>query len=209
METKAKIPVLTVVIAILVVVLYCAPLSVERFAFIPSLAAEGQWWRTVTGHFVHLSFEHFLWDSLTFVGLAVVLELRWPGRFRWCLGLSSILIPWVVHAFDPGLYLYAGLSGLDCALFALLATSLLKTGWAVFSGARNGVFVLLLLSLLAKVAFETMTHTTLLVSSDANFEVVPIAHMTGGLLGFVCAWTSDLGVCTRVRKLNSAFGLES
>jgi membrane associated rhomboid family serine protease len=101
--------------------------------FLPDLASlleyqraaigSGQLWRLVTCHLTHFGGEHLFWDLLVFLALGTYVELR--GRGSWLVGVAgaSVLIPVTLLVVQPALLTYRGLSGLDTALFALLAAS--------------------------------------------------------------------------------------
>ena len=208
-NSKCKIPILTCLLSILAILAYMFPASVDTFAFIPSLVSEGQWYRILTGQLVHLSFDHFIWDTSTFLILGIMVERRWRDAFLVCLTSCLVLIPWVVNLFDPGLFYYAGLSGIDCALFALLATAAVRTGWAEFSVLRKGCAILLFAALVSKLSYEALTGMTLFVSPDQGFEVVPIAHLAGALIGTASAFVSSHWVLPRRSELKPSLFFQS
>jgi hypothetical protein len=79
----------------------------------------------------------------------------------------------------PALDRYRGLSGLDSALFVLLAVSLMRHGDSrrVFAGAWA------LVGFLAKLAWEGVTGGALFVH-DPGLAAVPVAHLAGAMVGF-------------------------
>ncbi len=83
-------------------------------------------WRLVTGHLVHWSTEHLVWDLAVFLGLGVACELRSRRRTALALALAVVGIGWGARLWTPGLDVYRGLSGLDAALFTLLAARCLR-----------------------------------------------------------------------------------
>ncbi len=151
--------------------------------------AAGEIWRIVTGHWTHVNADHLIWDVLTFAVLGALCERAHRGRFLACVAGSALAIPPVVGALLPELATYRGLSGIDCALFALLAATGFREGlaagrrgWAVAAGAA-------LLALLAKVTYEATTGGTLFVdSASAGMIPVPLAHVVGAVVGIAAAW---------------------
>lgn len=143
-------------------------------------------WRAVTCHWVHLNWDHLFWSGATFLFLGSLCEILDRKKTYQTLALAVVLIPVSVWWGLPGLQIYAGLSGLDCALYALLFTVLikreLKSGsriWAVFYGVD-------LMALLAKVIYETTTGQTIFVANThAGMTPVPLSHLMGGLAGFM------------------------
>ena len=141
-------------------------------------------WRLLTCHWVHLSWDHLFWSALTFLGLGSLCELIDKKKFYATVGVSVLLIPIAIWWGMPDLSIYGGLSGLDCALWALLMVLLIKRESR--SGSRIWVafFSLLLVGLIAKITYESITGMTLFVSNNHTGMVpVPLAHLVGGIVG--------------------------
>ena len=154
-------------------------------------AASGQWWRVLTGHLAHFGWSHFLWDALAFAFLGTLCERDGRTRFLACLALAGVAIPLCVGAAHPEIRTYRGLSGLDSALFSLLAATIVREkivvkqpAWAFAAGA---VF----LAFLAKVAYEAATGMTFFVDSAAAGMIpLPIAHVAGAAAGLLVGFGS-------------------
>lgn len=141
-----------------------AALRFERQAI-----AAGAAWRLLTGHFVHLGWQHGLADGAGLVLLwALFARALAPRDWAWVLAGSLVAIDAGLWWLTPGLQWYAGLSGL------------LHGGWAAGSAAgtarRDPASVLLLLALVFKLAWEDL-HGTSLVLGD--LPVVTQAHLYG------------------------------
>lgn len=116
------------------------------------LIAAGQWWRMLTGSFVHLGWWHLFLNEM---GLAV-LVLLCPQRLSASVWLRRLLFLSVgmsigLYLFVPRLQSYVGMSGVIHGLFLLgLVPQVLKKdlialgcllylfgklGWEIFSGA--------------------------------------------------------------------------
>jgi len=137
-------------------------------------------WRLVTGHFVHWSGAHLCWDLAVFVGLGLACERHGRGRTAAALALAIPAVALGAPLLTPGLAVYRGLSGLDAALFALLAAHRLRgTGGARAAGA------VALVALGLKVCWEIATGVPLFVPELAadGVAVVPAAHLFGGAAG--------------------------
>ncbi|RUA03366.1 MAG: rhombosortase [Deltaproteobacteria bacterium] len=147
-------------------------------------------WRIATCHWVHLSWDHLFWSGATFLCLGAVCERLDKKKTYLTITVSVFLIPVALWWGLPGLEIYGGLSGLDCALYALLFT-LLGQREAISGNRRwTAVFRSGLLALLAKVAYETVTGQTIFVSSHhAGMVPVPLSHLVGGMVGF------SVGIC--------------
>ena len=105
-------------------------------------------------------------------------------QFVTVLAASSLAISLGVLALLPDARTYRGLSGLDTALFAAMAISMLihsvreqRRGW-------SSVIAVLLISLIGKIALEMLTDRALFVdASAAGFEPLPLSHLVGTSVG--------------------------
>jgi rhomboid family GlyGly-CTERM serine protease len=150
--------------------------------------AAGELWRLVTGHFVHWSHGHLLWDVGTFLVLGAACELRSRKRLLVCLVASAIAIPGAIWLLLPELELYAGLSGIDSALFALLGAELVREHSKKGSPAATAIALVLGLGFALKIGFEMTNGATVFVGDLAPGIVpVPLAHLAGALVGLLAS----------------------
>jgi hypothetical protein len=104
----------------------------------------------------------------------------------WTLGLSAVLIPVGAWIFYPQVLTYRGLSGLDSALFLLVALDLCSKAIKDRQWATVTVVAALLVGFMAKVLFEMLTGTTVFADS-AFFIPLPLAHLIGAQCGALAA----------------------
>lgn len=136
--------------------------------------ARGEWWRLATGHLVHWSASHALWDVATFAGIAALCETRSRRETVWALVAAVPVASLAVLALHPELASYRGLSALDVALFALFACQL--------GGAIGVVFGAVVA---AKLACEAWLGTALFVGdAQGGAVLVPVAHVAGAAAAF-------------------------
>ena len=141
-------------------------------------------WRLLTCHWVHLSWDHLFWSAMTFLGLGSLCELMDKKKYYATVAVSAILIPAAIWWKLPALMIYGGLSGLDCALYALLMVLLIKREIRSCSRVWVAFFSLLLVGLIIKISYETITGLTIFVSNAHSSMVpVPLAHLVGGIIG--------------------------
>ncbi len=141
-------------------------------------------WRLLTCHWVHLSWDHLLWSAMTFLGLGSLCELMDKKKYYATVAVAALLIPAAIWWGMPDLVVYGGLSGLDCALYALLMVLLIKREIRSRSRLWVACFSLLLVGLIAKISYETITGLTIFVSNNHSGMVpVPLAHLVGGVVG--------------------------
>ena len=150
-------------------------------------------WRLATCHLLHWSWDHFFWDVMVLVAAGAFCETRWPRRFTLVLATAGVLIPLAVMVSAPELLSYRGLSGIDSALFALAAGSLLIE--EVQAGRRPAALLVAVVvtAQFLKIGLESTVGNTLFVQ-DAPFVPVPLAHLCGatiGSLGAACGCRRD------------------
>jgi len=135
----------------------------------------GEVWRIVTGHFTHWSFKHFLWDLAVFVALGAACERLNRSKMIWTIASS---IPMISLFAAPQQGTYRGLSGIDSALFVLLAVMTHQN--------HPRVIFLLLAGFVLRSCYELATGHTIFVDNTASgFVPVPLAHIIGGACGMV------------------------
>jgi rhomboid family GlyGly-CTERM serine protease len=150
--------------------------------------ASGEVWRLVTCHWTHWTTQHFGWDAITFLFIGVACERRSRGQMLVTLLIAAVLIPLGVMLLQPGLRTYRGLSGLDSALFALLAAQMLfdsirERRWIGVAAAGA-----LAVGFVAKTCIEQVGGNAVFVdTSNAVFVPVPLAHLIGAIAGTAVA----------------------
>jgi rhomboid family GlyGly-CTERM serine protease len=179
---------LTTLLSALAALFSLLPDSGAGLAYDRAAIAAGEFWRLVTGHFVHWSPGHLIWDVGTFLVLGAACEMRSRRRFLACVAGSVLVIPVAVWLWLPELRLYAGLSGIDAALFALLGTEVVREQWQRNSPTALGIALALCLALSLKIGFEMTNGGTVFVGDLApGIAPVPLAHLVGGLIGVLAA----------------------
>jgi len=149
--------------------------------------AQGEFWRVATGHLTHWTASHLAWDLAAFALLGTLLERASRRLLVATLLASAVAISAAVWLFAPELATYRGLSGIDAALFAAVATRACLIAardrrWLAATWPAIGA-----LAFVAKVAVESTSATTLFVAPDAAFVPVPLAHGVGAAIGALVA----------------------
>lgn len=173
----------------LALILYLSPAATRWAEYDRASIAGGQLWRWATCHWTHWSAEHLFYDAVVFGALAAAGGRRSGLRLLAALALATVAIPASLALALPEMSYYRGLSGLDAALFALLAGLLLADAWerrdrlpALGAGAA-------LLALGAKILYELATGDALFLDqAAAGFVPVPLAHAVGAAAGLVAAF---------------------
>jgi rhomboid family GlyGly-CTERM serine protease len=153
---------------------WTAALRYERVAL-----HNGEWWRWISAHWVHLGALHLLLDSAGLV-LLWALYARELRPWEWLLVMlgATATIDAGLWWAQPQVQWYVGLSGL------------LHGAWAAgaAAGLRHGRWGWLMVVILAlKLVLEQRSGGSLLSS---EFPVVTIAHVYGALggVGVYAAW---------------------
>ncbi len=135
----------------------------------------GEWWRLLTGHWVHLGARHLIPDAIGLVLLWALYarELR-PGAWLLVGACATAAIDAGLWWGAPAVQWYLGISGLLHGAWAAGAAAL------AVRGQRAGWIMLAILA--GKLALEQRAGASLLV---AGYPVVTVAHLygvAGGLL---------------------------
>jgi len=128
-----------------------------------------------------------IWDSLVFIALGSLVELRNRRHFTVVIAASALLISFGVCWLQPQFASYRGLSGIDSALFGYIAIDILTLARA--DDRRGPAFAagLALVLFVAKTLFELITGRTVFVDNVATFAPVPVAHLLGAFAGGISA----------------------
>ena len=151
----------------------------EALRYAREPVAEGELWRLLSGHLVHLGWPHLLMNALALLLIWALVGERLTNR-NWLLALSLIFA--VIDAgfwfVDRQLVWYVGLSGV---LHGVLLTGLVA-GW----NERKTESLLLAALLAMKLIYEQTIGPLPGSESTAGGAVVVNAHLygaMGGLLG--------------------------
>jgi rhomboid family GlyGly-CTERM serine protease len=180
---RQHLPTWTAVLCVVALVAF-APGAAALLQYDRAALAAGQWWRGISGHWAHWSADHLLWDAATFAALGMLAEVRSRTRFLLCAAASSVAITAGLWFLRPDVELYRGLSGIDSALFVLVAAGLLRDALStrrpligLAAGAALAGFAM-------KAAWELSTGTAVFVNdASAGFESLPLAHALGAGVG--------------------------
>lgn len=177
-----KVPWVTTTLAALLVVLQFVSSGVfEHLVFDRAAIFNGELWRLVTGHLVHLDWNHLALNAAALLGLGYLIETDPNNGRRKLLAVliaSTAAISAALLIFNPATALYAGLSGVLNGLFAFICLQF-------FAQTRSWVWMALITGGVLKIAAESLfgqTFTTALA-----WPPEPIAHFAGLIGGIAVA----------------------
>jgi rhomboid family GlyGly-CTERM serine protease len=139
-----------------------------------------------TGHLVHGSSYHLIWNLLPLIGLGFLFEKTLRQRLWTLFFLSAPLIGAGTLLLEPQLSEYRGLSGFLNTLF--IAGALRSASEERIQGNRamELVYIGCIVGDFAKIAFETWGGAPLFTAIDRLGGVpVPVAHLLGALVGLL------------------------
>jgi rhomboid family GlyGly-CTERM serine protease len=190
----ARFPYLTIGLSAAAVAAIAAPDLGDAWQLERNAVRAGETWRVFTCHLSHWSTDHCVWDLLTFAMLGAFCEGRSRLRFAVATIAGALAISASVWFALPQVRVYRGLSGIDCALFALLAVLLIRERAGTPAAAGGTI---LLAAAFLKVGYEVVTGTTLFVGGTPGVTPLPLAHVSGGLAGLVVAVWPNAAAITR------------
>jgi rhomboid family GlyGly-CTERM serine protease len=155
-----------------------------------SKITDGQVWRIATCHLTHWGVNHLQWDLLMFVVVGAACESRSRQHMWFCVAGAGGAVSLLVLIFFPAIDLYRGLSGIDTALFTLLAVDLIRDARyqhrPLIAGAVSG----LLLGFVAKTVYEAVTgHAFFVDQTSAGFQLLVWDHVVAGVVGVLIGLT--------------------
>ena len=143
----------------------------------------GEMWRMYTGHFVHWSVSHLLWDFAVFVPCGLMLE--WiRRRFLFAiLLLGPFLISGALMILQPDMSTYRGLSALDMSLFSAVCLQAMRYCKIRNRSSLIVIWGFALFTSFLKPVLELVSGGALFVSNFGDgIQTSPLAHMLGVLL---------------------------
>ena len=160
-----RVPV-TLTIGALALFAAAAPSAAEILQYDRARILSGELWRLATCHVTHWSAEHLQWDLLMFVVLGVICELRNSKRMRLCVAVGAAAVSATVLVFFPAVEQYRGLSGVDTALFTLLAIRLIADARRDGNHLQLAATGICFMGFLGKTCYEALAGSTFFVDAE-------------------------------------------
>jgi rhomboid family GlyGly-CTERM serine protease len=181
-------PLITICLGIVALVLFGGGDWISFLQYDRTAIGAGEVWRVITGHWLHWSFDHFLWCTITFLAIGSICENLSRKGYLATLVAASLIIPLVCWLATPELAYYRGLSGLASAIFMFGAVMMARDACMNREWRKILLPAVAGLGFAGKVLFEFVTGSLLFVDSTGVFAPVPLAHLAGGGTGLLTAW---------------------
>ena len=190
MDTKTPqpvrhVPLWTMVLVMGGLLVYVIPGGTSYLQYDRTAILAGEWWRVVTGNWVHFSASHLAYNLVALGLVGWMTERSGYPHFGLLMMLSALGIGLALLAAQPDMHFYGGLSGIATAVVVYYAL------WGLLEGGLwRWICGTVLLVSAGKIILETVSGKTLLAAAGSvPFVPVPLSHLTGGLVACV-AWFS-------------------
>lgn len=148
----------------------------QAWIFDRTAVAQGEFWRLISGHWMHSDPVHGFWDIGALALLGSVLEQQLRGKLIVALVIGTLGVNLWLWWGNPTLSYYCGLSGI---LNTLLAVGLVHLWYSL----RHPLVLLIGLGAIAKIVLEISAGQALL--TETAWPSVPEAHAAGFMSGLI------------------------
>ncbi len=169
---------LWLVLALWLLLVLTQSLDVSYLAYNRDAITKGDYWRLITGHFIHLNNMHLLLNMLG-VGMVLMLFDHLLAIWQWIVVLlaSALIISLLIYLNLPQVQAYVGLSGVIHTLYVLGTLQLLNQ-----PKERNFAIILMLMVTL-KLLTENVGQGISFTADMIGGRVLYQAHLYGALTG--------------------------
>ena len=169
---------LWLVLALWLLLVLTQSLDVSYLAYNRDAITKGDFWRLITGHFIHLNNMHLLLNMLG-VGMVLMLFDHLLAIWQWIVVLlaSALIISLLIYLNLPQVQAYVGLSGVIHTLYVLGTLQLLNQ-----PKERNFAIILMLMVTL-KLLTENVGQGISFTADMIGGRVLYQAHLYGALAG--------------------------
>lgn len=170
-----SVPVFTLLLCGAALIVFAFPALQHALIYDRAAISSGEWWRLVSGHLVHYSLSHLLFDVLAVFVTGAFIEIRRYRGFEWLCFLTATAIGIVLYLGAPRMAYYGGLSGIATASAVFLCLNGLHETrpWRHLCGVA-------LILLTGKISVELTFGTSLMMYFGSQpFVPMPISHAVG------------------------------
>ncbi len=148
----------------------------DVWVFDRTAIAQGDWWRLFTGHWVHSSLAHAIWDIGALLVVGFLFEKQLGRQMFFVLFLGGLAVDAWIWWGETSLAYYCGLSGI---LNSLMAVGLVQ----LWREQRHALILLVGLGYVGKVCMELVDGQMLL--THTAWPGVPEVHAVGLVCGIL------------------------
>ncbi len=140
--------------------------------------SQGEWWRLISGHWVHSDLQHAVWDIGALMVLGYLFESRLKHGLFLVLAVVTLSIDLWLWYSEPSLDFYCGLSGI---LNGLLALGLVR----LWRDVQHPLVLMTGLGAILKIVWEMAIGGALLTTTA--WQSQPDLHGVGFICGLLLA----------------------
>jgi rhomboid family GlyGly-CTERM serine protease len=173
--TYRKTPILTLGLLTILIGLHWLTVDNTQLYFSAEAINRGEFWRLVSGHFMHADLQHLLWNCLGMAVLGTLIEYRSRNLLIAALGTGIVFVSALLLTPFTQLEYYCGLSG-------VLNTLLLVALWLEWKFTRSWLIIIITCGIIAKTLIEVSQGESIITHiSWPPFAWSHVAGLTGGL----------------------------
>jgi len=159
----------------------------EAWVFDRVAITQGEWWRLITGHWVHSDLAHAAWDITALLLFGALFEARLKWRLPLALLVATVGVDLWLWWGEPALLYYCGLSGI---LNGLLITGLLY----LWRDLQHPLILLTAAGAALKIIVEINVGQA--IFTQTVWPSVPTVHAAGFLSGLALTWSTWISLRT-------------
>ena len=174
------------VVSLMLLMLLLQIIGPEMFRYeIRLIRIDLQWWRVLTGHWVHANWVHYLMNMTGFTLCLALTGVSWKlWQWGWRILLLSLGISAGLYLGHPDLGWYVGFSGVLFGLYVLAAVSSLHQ--------QLVMSLILLLVIAGKIILEQWSSVNITTSDWIEVPVMVDAHLYGVLMAVALLFVQKL-----------------
>lgn len=167
------------IVASILVLQYYHSTLFNLLNFDPAFIRNGEYWRLLTCHFLHLGWNHVWLNLAGYLIITYSFRDEIPGVMEiWTLLACGLGVGLGLFYFDPAMYSYAGLSG---ALHGFLLLHLIRG-----LHTTRTYSLLFIIAVIGKLAWEQSPYADTAATAELIGGFVAVnAHLAGGITGLV------------------------
>ncbi|NQD35692.1 rhombosortase [Permianibacter sp. IMCC34836] len=176
LPARLRVPVVTLACVALMLALQYLVRDHSQFYFDQTAISNGDYWRLLTGHFIHADNAHLRWNLVALLLLGLLLEQH---------SRTLMLAALVGGVFVIDIWLLSPLAGVSryCGLSGVLNSVLVLLLWQEWRRHKQWLPVLTGLLALAKIVVELTAQQSLF--THFSWPPYPPAHLAGSVAGLI------------------------